>query len=260
MELMDIFAKADQVLDASCKRNEKVYFEMSKILDKEAKLQIEVERSRGAAKSMPIAEYLRDFRWDQVRFQMDKSLKVLGQKITGTQKQCDDRLKKLVDEQNDIKTKLTHLTKKDSPSLLQKDTGDLVYEQKMPKQSFVNTHGSDLMTTVLVVVPKKKVEQFKGCYWNILLAHYANDFANWEKRTREVIRQHQHAEKQEHKDAEEDEQKESVEDIIEREFDAQAAAHRKLIELPGAVPFSEKFLGYDDPEGNQLWMITCMKE
>jgi hypothetical protein len=74
--------------------------------------------------------------------------------------------------------------------LLQKDLGDLVYEQKMAKTCFVNTHGSDLMTTVLVVVPKKKVDQFKGCYWNILLDHYKNDFTNWEKRTREVIKQH----------------------------------------------------------------------
>ena len=190
MELMDIFAKADQVLDASCKRNEKMYFEMCKTLDKEAKLHIEVEQRRGAAKSMPIEQFLQNFEWDQVRFQMDKSLKVLGQKITATQKQCDDRLKKLVDEQNDIKTKLTHLTKKDSSSLLQKDLGDLVYEQKMQKANFVNTHGSDLMVTVLVVVPKKKVEQFKGCYWNILLDHYKNDFTNWEKRTKEVIKQH----------------------------------------------------------------------
>ena len=136
-------------------------------------------------------------------------MKVLGQKITGTQKQCDDRLKKLVDEQNEIKTKLTHLTKKDSSSLLQKDLGDLVYEQKMAKTCFVNTHGSDLMTTVLVVVPKKKVEQFKGCYWNILLDHYQNDYANWEKRTRDVLKQHELAEKQEQKEGEEDEKKEA---------------------------------------------------
>jgi hypothetical protein len=54
MELMDIFAKADLLLDASCKRNEKMYFEMCKTLDKEAKLRIEVEQRRGAAKSMPI--------------------------------------------------------------------------------------------------------------------------------------------------------------------------------------------------------------
>jgi hypothetical protein len=37
---------------------------------------------------------------------MDKSLKVLGAKISGTQKSCDERLKKIMDEQQDIKNKL----------------------------------------------------------------------------------------------------------------------------------------------------------
>jgi len=29
---------------------------------------------------------------------------------------------------------------------------------------------------------------------------------------------------------------------------------------PGVVPFSEKFLNAEDPDGNQLWRLTCMKE
>ena len=45
----------------------------------------------------------------------------------------------------------------------------------MSKTFFVNTHGSELMTTVLVVVNKKKVDQFKNSYFTILLDHYTND-------------------------------------------------------------------------------------
>lgn len=89
---------------------------------------------------------------------MDKSLKVLGAKIQATQKTCDDRLKKIIDEQSEVKNKLNHLVKKDSPSFMQKDLGDIVYEKKITKNMFVNTYGSSIMTTVLVVVNKKKIE------------------------------------------------------------------------------------------------------
>jgi hypothetical protein len=41
---------------------------------------------------------------------------------------------------------------------MQKDLGDIVYEKKITKNMFVNTHGSDIMTTILVVVNKKKIE------------------------------------------------------------------------------------------------------
>ena len=67
---------------------------------------------------MEVESYIKNFKWDQVRFQMDKSLKVLGAKIQATQKTCDDRLKKIMDEQAEVKTKLSHLITKDSPSFL----------------------------------------------------------------------------------------------------------------------------------------------
>jgi hypothetical protein len=57
-----------------------------------------------------------------------------------------------------VRNKLNHLTKKDSPSFMQKDLGDIVYEKKISKNMFVNTHGSEIMTTILVVVNKKKIE------------------------------------------------------------------------------------------------------
>jgi hypothetical protein len=32
------------------------------------------------------------------------------------------------------------------------------------------------------------------------------------------------------------------------------------MQQPGVVPMSEKFLGTEDPEGNQLFKVTVMKE
>ena len=75
---------------------------------------------------------------------MDKPLKIIGQNIMGKQKGCDDRLKTIMDQQNENKTKLAQLTKKDSKSFLVKDLGDIVYENKdrIAKNLFVNTHNS----------------------------------------------------------------------------------------------------------------------
>jgi len=79
------------------------------------------------------------------------------------------------------------LTKKDSASFLQKDLGDIVYEKKIPKDQFVNTHGSNLMVTVLVVVNKKNVEKFKAAYMEMLLEFYKQDFEKWQQRTKQIL-------------------------------------------------------------------------
>jgi hypothetical protein len=113
---------------------------------------------------------------------VEKSLLHLGAKVSSTQKNADDRLKKHMDEQNAIKHKLNSLLKKDSPSFLQKDLGDIVYEKKIQKSLFVNTYGSEIMTTVLVAVPKAKVEQFKTGYLGYLVELRRNEFEGWKKR------------------------------------------------------------------------------
>ena len=98
MELMDLFNKLDNALTQSCNRAEKTYMDMAKTLSKNPELKIEKEQARGRPQTVTVQEYLKDFHWDQVRFQRDKPLKIIGQKIQGTQKACDDRLKKLNDE------------------------------------------------------------------------------------------------------------------------------------------------------------------
>lgn len=62
---------------------------------------------------------------------MDKSLKIIGLKIIAIQKTCDDKLKKITDKQNDLKNKISALSKKESNSFLTKDLGDVIYEKKI---------------------------------------------------------------------------------------------------------------------------------
>ena len=95
------------------------------------KLVLEIQQRGGKKEIKTINEYLKNFKWDSTKFQVDKSLKVLGAKVSGIQKTCDEKLKKKMEEQNDIKNKLAALTKKDSKSFMSKDLGDLVYEKKV---------------------------------------------------------------------------------------------------------------------------------
>jgi hypothetical protein len=247
MELMDTFSKYDLQLDASCKRNENVYHQTAKELDK-ADHKLEIAQRGG--KSIGIQDYLKNFKWDGTKFQIDKSLKVIGAKVAGIQKSCDEKLKKILDDQNDIKNKLAALSKKESKSFMIKDLGDLVYEEKISSAWFVNTHGSKIMTTILVVVPKKHIERFKETYPTVYLSHNKADYENWCRRTLANI-QHQN------QNIEDEAQRK---EIVDSEYQHAKKLHDKEIELPGVIPSSDKYLDKEDPDGNQLWRLTVMTD
>ena len=86
-----------------------------------------------------------------------------------------------------------------------KDLSDLVYEKNLSKGFFVNNYESTMLTTVLVIVHKKKIDQFKSTYPHALLNFYKADFENWQNRTRKQI------ENQHKLDQDEEEQKDDKE-------------------------------------------------
>jgi len=196
------------------------------------------------------SEYLKYFQWDGTKYPMEKSLKVLGAKIASIHKTCEEKLKKLVDEQNDIKNKLQILVKKESKSYLVKDLGEIIYEARIPKQHFVNTFGSAQMTTVLVVLNSKQVKKFEDCYLSVLTEYKQADFENWQKRTRSNVEfQNQNIEDEEIR-----------KETVESEYKALLARHKQTMQFPGAVPESAKSLNLKDDDGNELWRMTAMKD
>jgi len=120
----------------------------------------------------------------------------------------------MLDEQNKLKIQLSNLQKKDSPSYTNKDLSDLVYEKNLSKGFFVNNYESTMLTTVLVVVNKKKIDLFKQTYPHSLLNFYKADFENWQNRTRKQI------ENQHKLEMDEEEQKEdaALQEKVEAEF------------------------------------------
>jgi len=102
----------------------------------------------------------------------------------GSLKSCDDRLKKITEEANDVKNKLTLLKKKESDVLTAKDLGDVVYEQKIDKKYFVNTYyDTEILTSCLICVHNKKIKYFEDNYYSFLIQHYKADYESWRKRT-----------------------------------------------------------------------------
>jgi hypothetical protein len=98
MELMDQFGKLDTAMEASVKRSEQVYVSAAQELNQQAELIIEKQQRGGKKETQSIEEYIKYFKWDTSKFPVDKSLKVIGAKIMATQKTCDDKLKKQLEE------------------------------------------------------------------------------------------------------------------------------------------------------------------
>ena len=124
-----------------------------------------------------------------------------------------------------------------------------MYDKKINGELFVNTHYENTQfTSVLVVVPKKKTEEFMANYEELLLKFNQNDLASWEKRNRsQITMAHQNAEDEE-----------AAKEIIEAEISASVRAHNDAIKMPGVIPQSAKSLKESDEDGNQLYRITTL--
>ena len=70
-------------------------------------------------------------------------------------KTIDSDIKKLQDEQTEVKNQYTQLVKKDGATLLTKDLGEVIYTANInPDLYFVERHNSSFLSTVIAVVNK----------------------------------------------------------------------------------------------------------
>ena len=75
-------------------------------------------------------------------------------------RQSDEQIKKNLEEQSQIKSKITSMTKRDQGNLTVRDYTDDIYNNNPSKDLFVETHGSDLFVNMLVVLNQEKVQAF----------------------------------------------------------------------------------------------------
>jgi hypothetical protein len=88
MEMMEQFGKLDTTLDNACIRNEKLYYDLAKDLKREPNLVIEMNTNKknGRTEQVKIQDYIKGFKWDHGKFQINKPMKLLATKIQAAQK------------------------------------------------------------------------------------------------------------------------------------------------------------------------------
>lgn len=70
MELLDQFTKFEVTLDAACRRNEKMFLDLKAELGSALELNIEINQGgrRGGPQSYTVLDYIKNFKWDQVKY------------------------------------------------------------------------------------------------------------------------------------------------------------------------------------------------
>ena len=83
-----------------------------------------------------------------------------------------------------------------------------------------------------------------------MVAFYNNDFDNYKKRQFENV-------KHSNQNIENEAQREEIQNA---EYNAIIAKRKEIMQFGGVVPESDRYLGHEDADGNQLWRVTTMAE
>ena len=87
-------------------------------------------------------------------------------------RQSDEQIKKNLEEQSQMKQKITSMTKRDQGNLQVRDYTDDIYNKNPSKDLFVETHGSDLFVNMLVVLHQDKVQGFMDNMESLMTEYY----------------------------------------------------------------------------------------
>jgi len=107
-------------------------------------------------KQMTAENYIEDFRWDNVRYHSRKAINQIADGILKDVTKADEELKAMTAEFNEIKSNVTAYERKETGSLLVKPLGPYVKESDIVETEHI--------TTLMVVVPKVKEQEFLGSY------------------------------------------------------------------------------------------------
>ena len=76
----------------------------------------------------PYGQYIRDFKWESLKYPTKRSLNELAIQIQKNMHQKDEQIRKNMDEFNNMKQKISGMTKKDTGSLQVRDFTDEIYK------------------------------------------------------------------------------------------------------------------------------------
>ena len=81
-----------------------------------------------------------------------------------------------------------------------------------------------------------------------MVSFYENDWENFQKKQKENVK---HSNQNIEDEAIRDE-------TIQREYNEIMNKRKEVMRFGGVVPDSDRYLGHEDPDGNQLWRVTAM--
>lgn len=76
---------------------------------------------------MGYKDYIRNFKWNQLKYSTKRSLLELTALITKNMRQSDEQIKKFLEEQSIMKQKISAQSKKEGGSLQTRDYTDDIY-------------------------------------------------------------------------------------------------------------------------------------
>jgi len=147
MQLSDELGKIDQQVEGFVKKIKRSYTELKPNKDHQESLLVE---------GLGPNAYIERWQWNAARYPPAAPLKDLALKLQQDVGQSDDELKKKLGKYTEISTSLQVYERKETGTLLVKPLGPLVKPSDVIEREF--------LTTLLVIVPKAKEEEFTAQY------------------------------------------------------------------------------------------------
>lgn len=100
-------------------------------------------------------QFVTSWQWNDVRYPRRSPLRILAEQLMKDSSKSDEALKKQVAEYNEVRTAFTAIERRDQGTLLVRPMGPYV-----KKQPIETAH----LTTLLLVVPRARKEEFESTY------------------------------------------------------------------------------------------------
>ena len=296
MALSDDLAKYDVAVGQVAKKIEKTYFDLQKAEDENKKEGEAAASSEKKAKQAEVEQlkignatardFVEKFSWNETRYPKRSPLRTLTDLITKESHKSDEALRKQLTEYNDARGQYAAIERKDTGTLLVKSLGGLVKEKDLIEKGH--------LTTLLVVIPRTRIEEFETQYETMEEVQREKDDAERKRKEtegrgrreedskrREEEKSKSHADTSktssthEEGDEEEKEEKdhEADEERRQKEAEQQAAAEEaarlreekeaakyKRLPCPIVVPRSAKKVFDDNKDEFVLYRLVVIKE
>jgi len=156
MSLSEEMSKIDQIVGSIAKKLERAFQESCKEGDEKSKEGDNNNIPELKVENQSPLKYIQLFKWDVQRFSKRGNLKQMVENILKEAAKNDDELKKHQQEYNDVRQQYTAIERKETGTLLVKPLNNFV-----KKGHIIET---EHLTTLLIVVPRTKEEEFLDTY------------------------------------------------------------------------------------------------